>query len=367
MARKGGKDRGLMEHPPGSGIWWVDMRHEGRRIRRKVGSKSSAKMVYERLKTESREGRLVPKVQKRVYPTLREIVQSRLECFTGRDIKNEVRLAGWWERLWGDRRINEITTEDFRKLVASLREKGEWSDKTINNCLAHLKAAFNQAVQSGKIDKNPMDGLKLLPVPRGRLRFLTEAEEARLKEIMLPAHFRLVRFAILTGLRREEQFSLRWEHIDIQNRVLTIPRSKHGDTRHVPLSEEALDLLKTIRTETRVTSPWCFPSLNPMTPIDPQNFYKRVYLPALAKAGVKDVVWHTLRHTCASRLVMAGVDIRTVQEIMGHKTLAMTMRYSHLSGEHLSQAVNRISSGKIREATDTKTDTGENAREWKVL
>ena len=97
-----------------------------------------------------------------------------------------------------------------------------------------------------------------------------------------------------------------------------------------------------------------------MTSIDPQNFYKRIYLPALAKAGIEGVVWHTLRHTCASRLVMAGVDIRTVQEIMGHKTLAMTMRYSHLSGEHLSQAVNRISSGKISERTDTKTDTGEN-------
>ena len=98
-----------------------------------------------------------------------------------------------------------------------------------------------------------------------------------------------------------------------------------------------------------------------MTAIDPQNFYKRVYLTALEKAGIKDIVWHTLRHTCASRLVMAGVDIRTVQEIMGHKTLAMTMRYSHLSGDHLTRAVNRISKGGISEGTDTKTDKPENA------
>ena len=326
MARKNGVNRGIRELPPGSGIWWVDMRHEGKRIRRKVGSKSSAKAVYERLKTEAREGRLVPKPQRKSIPTIKNIVIDRIEGFSGRDIKNESRLARWWINYWGDKRINEITADDFRKLIVALRTKGEWSDKTINNALTHLRAAFNHALQSGKIDKNPMDAVKMLPVPRGRLRFLTEAEEARLKEIMLPAHYRLVRFAILTGLRREEQFSLEWSNVDLRNKVLTIPRSKHGDTRHVPLSYEAIELLKAIRTETRVMSPWCFPSENHLTRLDPQNFYNRVYVPALKKAGIEEITWHDLRHTCASRLVMAGVDIRTVQEIMGHKTLAMTMR-----------------------------------------
>ncbi len=360
MARKDGKDRGIVENPPGSGIWWVDMRHEGKRIRRKVGSKSSAKMAYERLKTEAREGRLVPREKKRIFPTVREIVTDRAEGFTGKARLNEAKYAAFWIQEMGDIPIDKVNPADLRKILHRLTAEGIWSHQTINHYFGHLRAAFNQAVKDGKIDRSPLAQMELLRVPRGRLRFLTEAEEARLREIMLPAHFRLVRFAILTGLRREEQFRLRWEHIDLRNKVLTIPRSKHGDARHVPLSDEAVEILKTIRTETRVTSPWCFPSLNPMTPIDPANLYRRVYLPALAKAGVKDVVWHTLRHTCASRLVMAGVDIRTVQEIMGHKTLAMTMRYSHLSGEHLSQAVNRISSGKISERTDTKTDTGEN-------
>ena len=244
MARKDGKDRGIVEI---DGIWWVDMRHEGKRIRRKVGSKSAALSVYQRLKTEAREGRLVPKVKKKVFPTVREIVEDRVSGFTGRGIQNERHYAGWWTEQWGDRRINEITADDLRKLVSRLRDQGEWSDKTINHVVGHLRVALNQAVQGGKIDKNPMDTVRMLPVPRGRLRFLTEAEESRLKEILLPSHFRLVRFAILTGLRREEQFSLRWEYIDLENRVLTIPRSKHGDTRHVPLSNEAIGILKEIR------------------------------------------------------------------------------------------------------------------------
>jgi len=360
MARPGGKDRGIVENPVGSGIWWVDMRHEGKRIRKKVGSKSAAKSVYQRLKTESREGRLVPREKKRVFPTIREIVTERVECFSGRQRTNEKRYAQWWIDQMGEKTVKDISIGDLRKLMMQLKEDQALSAQTVNHYFGHLRAALNQAVRDSKIDHSPMQGIDLLKTPRGRLRFLTEGEEMRLREVMLPAHFRLVRFAILTGLRREEQFSLAWANVDLKNRVLTIPRSKNGDTRHVPLSDEAIEVLKAIRSDTRVTSPWCFPSQNPMTHVDAQNFYRRAFLPALAKAGIKDIVWHTLRHTTASRLVMAGVDIRTVSEIMGHKTLAMTMRYSHLSGDHLSRAIGRISEGVIPEVTDTKTDKPEN-------
>ncbi len=364
MARKGGKDRGIREIPPGSGVWWVDLRHEGKRIRRKVGPKTAAKAVYERLKTEAREGRLVPREKKRIFPTVREVVTERASRFSGRQGVNEKRYASWWIEKIGEKRTNDLTPSDLRKILNEARDSRDLSPQTINHFFGHLRAALNEALRDGKIDHSPMQGFSLLPTPRGRLRFLTEGEELRLREVMTPADFRLVRFAILTGLRREEQFSLTWSDIDLQNRVLTIPRSKHGGTRHVPLSDEAVEILKAIRTETRVVSAWCFPSQNPATHIDPQNFYRRVYLPAVGKAGIKDMTWHTLRHTCASRLVMAGVDIRTVQEVLGHKTLAMTTRYSHLSGDHLTQAVNRISKGKTQNGTDTKTDKRESgARE----
>ena len=359
MARKDGRDRGIVENPPGSGIWWVDFYHEGKRIRRKVGTKTAAKAVYSRLKTEAREGRLVPREKKRIFPTVREVVTERSSRFSGRQGTNEKRYATWWIERIGDKRVNDLTPSDLRKILNEARDSHDLSPQTINHFFGHLRAALNEAFRDGKIDRSPMQGFSLLATPRGRLRFLTEGEEQRLKETMSPEHFRLVRFAILTGLRREEQFSLTWSNIDLSNRVLTIPRSKNGGTRHVPLSDEAIEILKTIRTETRVMSAWCFPSQNPMTHIDPQNFYRRVYLPALEKSGIKDATWHMLRHTCASRLVMAGVDIRTVQEILGHKTLAMTTRYSHLSGDHLTRAVNRISSGGFQDGTDTKTDKRE--------
>ena len=78
-------------------------------------------------------------------------------------------------------------------------------------------------------------------------------------------------------------------------------------------------------------SVWVFPSGNLVTPMDGNNFVRRVFVPAVRKAGIRDFRWHDLRHTFASRLVMAGADLKSVQELMGHKTIAMTMKYAHLS------------------------------------
>ena len=175
----------------------------------------------------------------------------------------------------------------------------------------------------------------------GRIRYLTEGEEKRLSECLAPHHAKLVSFALNTGLRQKEQFELRWEHTDTERRVLTIPRSKSGGIRHVPLNNEALAVVWSLPSW--MTSPWVFPSQNPATPLDCHHVYGRIYMPAVKKAGLQDVNWHTLRHTFASRLVMAGVDIRTIQELMGHKSIVMTTRYSHLSDVHKREEIGRAS------------------------
>ena len=90
-----------------------------------------------------------------------------------------------------------------------------------------------------------------------------------------------------------------------------------------------------------------------------RNFVVKIYEPALKQAGIEGATWHTLRHTFASRAVMAGVDIRSVQELMGHSTIMMTMRYAHLSPAHLRTAVNKASLGVI--AIKTGIATGSNS------
>jgi len=104
------------------------------------------------------------------------------------------------------------------------------------------------------------------------------------------------------------------------------------------------------------------PECNRRDPDGRTELYNRVFVPALERTGIEDFHWHDLRHTFANRLVMAGVDLRTVQEVMGHKTITMTLRYAHLSETHQLDAVQRLSA----KPTGTATGTGSNVVELKT-
>jgi site-specific recombinase XerD len=106
----------------------------------------------------------------------------------------------------------------------------------------------------------------------------------------------------------------------------------------------------------RLKGPYVFSSATGEKPLDPCNFVRRVFVPALRAAGLEGFGWHDLRHTFASRLVMAGVDLRTVQALLGHKTLAMTLRYAHLSPAHQLDAVQRLNQTTTATATATSEE-----------
>jgi integrase len=348
MARPGRKDRGLVERPKGSGIWWVRLYHLGREHWfGPHASKTAARTFYERTKREQREERFDPdRYHRRGRKiTLKEWITEYLEFMTARSEREQKRYGRWWMKLWGRKRLEEITTGDLTRLQAKLFNKGKKAPGTVNRYFAFLKHLYYLALREGKVEKNPVVGVKFFKEPHGRLRFLTEKEDLALCKAMNPEDWALVAFALNTGLRRSEQFELKWQYIDQENGVLTIPRSKSGETRHVPLNDVVLTILKGLNSW--MTSPWVFPSPgNPGRPQDAQNFYNRVFIPALDAAGIEGAVWHSLRHTFASRLVMAGVDLRTVQELMGHKDIKMTLRYSHLSSGHLKDAVARLLKSK---------------------
>jgi integrase len=202
--------------------------------------------------------------------------------------------------------------------------------------------------------------VKFFSEPAGRLRFLSDKEISNLRDTHTPEHWSVVAFALETGLRLTEQFHSRWDCLNTEQGILTIPLSKSGKTRHVILTDAALEIIKGLTSW--MHSPYLFPS--PLTsgqPMQGRNFVVKVYEPALKRAKIEGVTWHTLRHTFASRAVMAGVDIRTVQELMGHSTITMTMQYAHLSPAHLRIAVNRASLGVI--ASKSAVGTGSSANE----
>jgi len=376
MARKGGQDRGITQRKDRKG-WWVRHYANGRQQWFKCDTKSQAKALYGRLKADIREGTFFPeKFAPRKDITLRAWILRCLEGSTNRGVENERRYGRRWSLLLGNRMLANVSREDLRQVQAKMRAKLRprpknaskefqpkrlWSDATINRHFAFLRHVLMLAVKDSKLIQNPVSGLKFFPEVK-RTRFLTSEELDRLRGVMIPEDWKLVAFAIETGLRRGEQFQLQWNQVDLENGVLTLPMPKGGKTRHVPLSEEAKSILRSFDSFLR--SAWVFPGLKDATQrMDSRAFLRRSYEPGLRQAGITGACWHSLRHTAASRRIMAGVDLVSVKEILGHRDIQTTLRYAHLAPEHLRDAVNRGSlSGTV-----TKTVTMEKVVEERSL
>lgn len=346
MAKKGAGDRGVYEKPVGSGIWWVRFTANGKENRRKIGRKTDAKNYYARVRAQILEGRYEPE-RPRVL-TLGVWITEHLETIpTGTASLPMQRTYGafWTDRL-GDHKLTDVKTADLERVQASLRAEGRLSDSTINRYYAFIKKVMGVAVRDGLVRSNPVTGVKFFKEPKGRMLFLSDADEAKLKEVFPPEFWPYVEFAIHTGLRQSEQFHLRWEHIDFGSRVLTIPLSKSGETRHVPLNDRALSILKELKARQVLLSPFVFPSpVDHMKPRDGNTFYKKSFIPAAKRAGLDGIVWHTLRHTFCSRLVQAGIPLTAVQNLAGHKDYSTTLIYAHLSPGLLHEAVGILDRG----------------------
>ncbi len=372
MARKDGKDRGVLEWPKDSDQWWMRAYHDGKEKRYgPFPTKSEAKGAYQRWTVERRKCIALgipfdpskftkapkPKLDKNLR--LGAWIDQYLEGCTAKSVSEQKRYGKWWKKIrvngrpLGQWDLKDIRTSDLQRIQKLLLEKGQEealkekpkkgikSKATINRYFAFLRHILYLAVREGRLERNPVAGVKFFKEPKGRVRFLTEGEEKVLKEKMAIHDWALVSFALNTGLRQSEQFNLRWEHIDTDNKVLTVPRSKSGESRHVQLNAEVLGILKGLTSW--MTSAWVFPSpLDPKKPRSGQAFYLKFYVPAVEEAKLEDVVWHTLRHTFASRLVMKGVHLRVVQELMGHKDFQTTLRYAHLAPGYLHDAVSLL-------------------------
>jgi integrase len=351
------RQRGIFERPKGSGIWWARYHDQhGREHREKVGPKGLALKVYQKRKTEVQEGRYFPERLRRRDPLLRDVIDDYLPRVKGRlrSFPDHARCGRLWKDALGNYPLRQVVAGDVQRYVA--RRLTEVRPATVNREVAFLKRVFNVAIEDGLADTNPVRKVRLLREDNTRVRYLADDEEARLRQEIGDPHWPVVALALNTGLRRAEQFNLSWEHVDFNANVLTIPRTKAGRTRRVPMNSLVRDHLRALPS--RLKGPWVFPSASGETPLDSQNFMNRVFVPAVKRAGIQDFRWHDLRHTFASRLVMQGVDIRTTQELLGHADIRMTLRYSHLSPSHLLDAVEKLLDG-----TGTTTGTSESAPE----
>lgn len=279
----------------------------------------------------------------RAVPTFTDFVENRYLPFAKERLRSYSDHVGFFrlrlKPLWGNRPLDEIRPQDVADLQDRLRRAG-LSNATVNRYVAFVRRVFNLALRwEAYQGRNPAQHAEMRR-EQNRERFLTETEIRALFMALRDepnksaAHG--LAYLAATGARRGEAFGAKWEHIDYERRLWTVPVSKSGRRRHIPLSDSALAILDRQR-------PWApgafiFPGNDPDKPLaDPSKAWRR----AKKLAGLDaDLRIHDLRHTFASTLVGKGRSLHEVGTLLGHSQLSMTLRYAHLAPARLIEAAN---------------------------
>lgn len=260
-----------------------------------------------------------------------------------KDASKRLALLKRWNEQLGMRSLVSLSSAVIAEARDELARKesrlgGQISGSTINRHLAALSAVLKVAMREwGWISKNPVSGVTKFEESRGRERFLDDAERERLLEACAQSEcaelLPIVQLALATGARRGELTALDWSRVDLDKRRVTFNDTKNTDTRTVPLAAPAVAALRSWRKD-RVRAGRVFPA--------PVHVVEKAWQAARTAAGLEDVRFHDLRHTAASYLAMSGASLLDIASILGHRTLAMVRRYSHLSEQHTTAAVDRM-------------------------
>jgi integrase len=289
----------------------------------------------------------------------------------GKTATDQTAQLGWWKEQIGAYTLADVTPallSEYRSKLASepLPTKAQnpavdtapkyRSSATVVRYMAALSHAFTVAVKEWQwLDDSPMRKVSKPKEPRGRVRFLSDDERTRLltacRESSNPLLYPAVVLALSTGMRQGEILGLYWrdpkhppEHrawgvVDVPGGRIVLHLTKNGERRVVPLVGHALECVKELAKVRRLGTDLLFPSkADPNEPIDLRQPWEK----ALEKAEIHDFRFHDLRHSAASYLAMNGASLAEIAETLGHKTLQMVKRYSHLSEAHTAGVVERM-------------------------
>ncbi len=322
-----------------NGKYFIDYRAGGQRVREIIGtSQKQAALVLSKRRVEIVENRYfnVRKQHKVLFDDFVKTFYELHSCVNkkAKGIKRDEQLIKHLVDHFGGRYLYEIKPQMIEEYKA-LRQ-GLVAPATVNKELACLKTMFNKAILWGKVAENPVRSVKLLKEDNRRLRYLDQGEITKLIA-SCPDHLRpIVTIAVFTGMRKGEILNLTWDAIDLNRGIIYLLDTKNGEKREVLMNDIVSQAISTV--ERTPDNPYVFLSHTDK----PYTEVRKSFSTALKMSGIKDFRFHDLRHTYASQLVMMGVDIKTVQELMGHKSIEMTLRYSHLSSDHKRRAVDLL-------------------------
>ena len=252
------------------------------------------------------------------------------------------------EPRFGNKALDAISPIDIERMKSELKKglnrRGKpFAAQTIKHQLVILRRLYNLARKWGMYDgKSPMESVEMPRIDNQKTEFLTDEELTRLLDTLDTWPFResaaFIKFALFTGLRRGELFKLAWDDVDFERGMLTLKDPKGGMTESIPVSAEAMEVLKALE----VTSTFVFAGKDGKQRVEFNGPWQRIRKAADLPEGFR---LHGLRHHFASTLVSAGVDLLVVQKLLTHKDAKTTARYAHLAPGAVREAA--LKSGEL--------------------
>ena len=294
--------------------------------------------------------------------TVRQLIDAYMAAYSGRDTTRTQRLS-WWAATMGDITLAELSDDHvFDALEALANQRGRYfagkdadgnsimkakrkplAPATLNRYQAALSAVLTWTQRrriAPKNWQNPCRNVELKPERNEIVRFLSDTERGALLAACRASTwsklYLIVMMGLTTGARRGELEALRWADVDLERAEAAIHRSKNGDKKVLPLVPAVLEALAALKGAPNAL---VFPSQR--RPDVAFNFGP-AWDRALKVAGVKNFRFHDLRHSCASALAQSGATLLEIAEVLGHRQLSVTKRYSHLATSHKAKLIFRV-------------------------
>lgn len=316
-------------------IFYIDYYYNGRRIRERVGaSRKLAEKALAVRKASIAQGKFEIRDTKTSI-SFAELCKKYLEYAKvnkkswRRDEFSIKNLMSFFE----NKKLNQITRDDVEKY--KMKRYQEVRPSSVNREISCCKRAINVGIDMGwtKIRENVVRGIKMFK-EESRLRYLTYEEADRLIECCNPWLKPIVFFAIYTGLRRNNILNLMWKNLDLENNLIILEQTKSGYSHTIEMGDSVKEFLLDLKSKS--TSEYVFLSSHGKSYKDVKTPFKT----AVTKAGIKNLKFHDLRHTYGTWLRASGADLLTIKELMGHRSLKTTEKYSHAFDKFKMQRVN---------------------------
>ncbi|MBT0653755.1 site-specific integrase [Geobacter luticola] len=309
-------------------------------------------------RNEVLEGR-TPMIRKIQNPTFAEMVEKYKEFVSGQKSYTWKKyMLRQLVKEFGNVKLNNFSVELLERFRSKLLREGLDSlssrvvygkkkpvrPATANRFFALISHVFTKAYEWELCTEEVLKRIrkvKLLRENNQRTEFLSLEESKELTEACdLTTDTKylkpIITFALNSGCRKEEVLGLKWEHVDLRHGRITLTETKNGEKRMIPINSTLRETLQGIVRH--ISSPYVFCDAKG----NRYNDIRKTFEKACKRIGRSGLHFHDLRHTYASQLVMLGVDLTTVSRLLGHKSLTMTLRYSHLAPNHLDDAVERL-------------------------